>query len=132
MEGSFTRLNSPNRSSLIVNRSLDIYLETKISRNYLKWGTVNVLLLSILLFDLSNKCPYAFSKWYYVEYIAAACLSLSVLYYFAKYFYIWFAFKPVQGTSEQRRLLHFNEGGKFPNLKFCSIPNHIPQGYFYL
>lgn len=56
-----------------------------------------------------------------MEYAAAACLSLSVLYYFTKYFYIWFAFKPVQGTPEQRRLLHFNEGGKFHNLKYVFV-----------
>lgn len=103
---------SPHQSSPIVGKGLDIYLQNKQKRNILKWGTINVLVLSVILFDISNKCPYAFSKWYYVEYVAAAILSLSVLYYFSKYFYFWITFEPLKGTSAQQKLLHFDDGGK--------------------
>lgn len=104
--------SSPSRSP-IVDKSLGIYLQAKTSRSDLKWGTINVVLLSILLFDLSNKCPYAFSKWYYLEYAAAGLLGLSVLYYFSRYFFFWFTFEPINGTQEQRKLLHFDDGGKY-------------------
>lgn len=103
---------SPNRSP-IVEKTLRIHLQTKTSRNDLKWGSINVALLSILLFDISNKCPFAFSNWYYIEYAAAILLGLSVLYYFSRYFFYWFTFEPIKGTQEQRRLLHFSEGGEF-------------------
>ena len=81
---------------------------TKISRECFKWGSVNILLLSIVLFDISNRCPYASSKWYYVEYIAAGLLGLSAFYYFARYFYYLFCLEPVKGSEEQRKLLKFD------------------------
>ena len=64
-------------------------------------------LLSVLLFDISNKCPYSFSQWYYLEYAAAAILGLSVVYYFGRYFYYVFSKEPLRGTEFQRKLLKF-------------------------
>ncbi|XP_035794711.1 transmembrane protein 209-like [Anopheles albimanus] len=94
--------------SPIVNRTLELNLNKKRSRECLRWGTVNVLLLSMLLFDISNKCPYAFSHWYYVEYAAAAILGSSMLYYYGQYFYYLFSAEPIRGTEQQRRLLKFD------------------------
>lgn len=100
------------RKSPIVDKGLQIYLQKKTNRSALKWGSLNIVILSIILFDIKNKCPYAFSNWYYLEYATAVLLGLSVAYYFAKYFYSWLTFEPLKGTSQQRRLLHFDEGGK--------------------
>lgn len=122
LSASFNNNNSINsqnaadtsiyRKSPIVDKGLDINLQKKINRNSMKWGSINTLILSIILYDIKNKCPYSFSNWYYVEYAAAVLLGLSVLYYFLRYFCYWLTFEPLKGTTEQRRLLHFNEGGK--------------------
>ncbi|KAL9700446.1 hypothetical protein quinque_003887 [Culex quinquefasciatus] len=99
---------SPSQRSPLVDNTLDLYLNTRRSRECLKWGSINIGLLSIVLFDISNKCPYSFSPWYYVEYVAAGILGASVLYYFARYFYYLFSKKPLEGTDQQRKLLKFD------------------------
>lgn len=105
--------NSPRQVSAIVQKGLDINLQKKQKRTYLKWGTINVLILSLLLIDITNRCPYAFSNWYYVEYAAAVVLSLSIVYYLCGYLFFWITFEPVKGTAAQQKLLHFDDGGKF-------------------
>lgn len=102
----------PNHSSPIVRKGLDIYLKSKRKRQYLAWGSINAVLLSIIVYDIRNKCPFAYSKWYYVEYAIAAFLGLSVLYYFSKYIFLWLTFKPIRGTQLQRKLLSFEDAGK--------------------
>lgn len=102
---------SPLQSSPIVKKGLEIYLMNKKKRDYLKWGTINAVILSVMMYDIKNKCPFAYSKWYYIEYIVAGFLALSVLYYFIKYMFLWFRFEPIKGTPAQRKLLHFEDGG---------------------
>ncbi|XP_058125014.1 transmembrane protein 209 [Anopheles ziemanni] len=99
---------SPVQCSPILTRTLELNLNKKLSKECLRWGTVNVVLLSVLLFDISNKCPYAFSHWYYVEYAAAAILGTSMVYYFSRYFYYLFSAEPIEGTEQQRRILKFD------------------------
>lgn len=82
------------------------------SRQSLKWGTFHVCLLAVLLFDISNQQPFALSKWYYVECFIAVLVSLSVAYYFGKYFYLLFTVQPLHGTVQQRDLLQFRDGGE--------------------
>lgn len=106
-------LNTSLEQSPIVKNGLKIYLQNKQMRNFMKWGIINIVILVIILFDLSSQCPYAFSKWFYIEYLAAAMVGLSTLYYFSKYFYLWITFEPINGTSEQKHLLHFDDGGNF-------------------
>lgn len=103
---------SPLRASPIVNKGLDTILKNKRKRGYLKWGAINALFLSIVMFDIKNKCQFSYSNWFYTEYVVAGVLSLSLLYYFLKYFYVWLTFEPIRGTPAQRRLLHFDDGGK--------------------
>lgn len=104
--------SSPLQSSPIVRKSLDIFLDNKKKRNYLKWGTINTVILSVLMYDIKNKCPFAYSKWYYIEYVVAGLFALSVLYYFTKFMFLWLTFEPIKGTQAQRKLLHFEDGGK--------------------
>lgn len=107
----FTMSTSPLQSSPLVKKGLDIYLENKNKRNYLKWGTINAVFLAVMMYDIKNKCPFAYSNWYYIEYVAAGLLALSVLYYFIKYIFLWLTFEPIKGTQAQRKLLHFDDGG---------------------
>lgn len=65
------------------------------------------------MYDIKQKCPFAFTKWYYLEYAAAVLLALSVFFYFTKYIYLWLTFEPIKGTQAQRNLLHFEDGGKY-------------------
>lgn len=102
---------SPVQSAPLVKKSLDIYLENKKQRNCIKWGSINALILSVIMYDINKKCPYAHSNWYYIEYGIAGLLALSVFYYFIKYMLIWVQFEPVKGTQAQRKLLHFEDGG---------------------
>lgn len=111
---------SPLQSSPIVKKGLDIYLTNKKKRNYLKWGSMNAVILSVLMYDIKNKCPFAYSKWYYIEYIVAGLFALSVLFYFTKYLFLWLTFEPIKGTQAQRKLLHFDDGGNF-NIDFETI-----------
>uniref|UniRef100_U5EWW8 Putative cytochrome n=1 Tax=Corethrella appendiculata TaxID=1370023 RepID=U5EWW8_9DIPT len=100
---------SPSRKpNEIVNKSLEIHMKTRNNREYLKWGSINILLLSIIIFDINNKCPYVFSRLYYIEYAAAFILACTVIYYFSKYFYNIFSFVPIRGNEAQRELLKFN------------------------
>lgn len=107
---------SPTKASPIVKKGLDIYLKNKQKRGYLKWGSLNAVLFAIVLYDIKNKCPFTFSNWYYVEYVFAGLLSLSVFYYFTKYIYVWLTFEPIKGTPAQRKLLRFDDGGEY----YCS------------
>ena len=78
--------SSPLTHCQVVERGLDLKLRTEKARYCLKWGTINVVLLAALLFDISNKCRSTNSFWWYVEYGLAAIMALSVFACFLKYF----------------------------------------------
>lgn len=92
-----------------MEKSLEFHLRTKKKKECVKWGGINATLLAILVFDISYKCPYSFSKWYYVEYAAIAILSLSVLCYLLKYLFYVLSSEPIKGSEIQRDLLHFDD-----------------------
>ncbi|CAD7003566.1 unnamed protein product [Ceratitis capitata] len=87
-----------------------MHLRAKNAKYSLRWGCVNVLLLAILLFDISNQCPFSRSKWYYVEYVAAVLTGLGAFSCFLKYFLYIFHKDPIVGTKEQKNLLKFDDG----------------------
>lgn len=95
-----------------MERSLDLHLRAKRAKKCLIWGSINIVLLAIILFDIANKCPYAASKWYYVEYAAATILAVTAVSYFLKYIYYMLSKEPVQGTKEQKNLLGFDDNGR--------------------
>ncbi|XP_018795793.1 PREDICTED: transmembrane protein 209 [Bactrocera latifrons] len=97
---------SPNK---LVELSLNMHLRAKLAKESLRWGCLNVVLLAILLFDISNRCPFAHSKWYYAEYIAAVLTGLGAFSSFLKYFLFIFRKNPILGTKEQKNLLKFDE-----------------------
>ena len=95
----------------MVEQSLDLKYRATKAHYYLKWGSFNVIVLAFLMFDISNKCPYAESNWYYVEYAAATIVGLSMLACFLKYFLYVFHTQPVQGTRQQKSLMKFDDNG---------------------
>lgn len=105
------RICSPSDRSDLVDKSLIIQFDNKTSRNALKWGIINVFVLMFLIMDISNRCPFSYSKWFYVEYVAAFLVGISVLYHFGRYFHFLFSFEPIKGTMDQKRLLQFNDAG---------------------
>lgn len=95
--------------SPVVNKSLEVRLWAKFSRDALKWSVVHVGLLGVLIYDVSQKCKYANSKLYWIEYFAIGILACSLLYYLARYLYFSVIWEPVVGTVEQQRLLQFED-----------------------
>lgn len=104
---------SPQHFSPIVKKGIDSYFKNKQRRQYLQWGSINAIILAIILYDIRNQCPPASTRWYYLEYVIGGLLGLSTFYYFSKYIFIWLTFDPIKGTQSQRRLLHFENNGTF-------------------
>lgn len=92
-----------------MEKSLECHLKTKKKKECVKYGLINAFLLAILILDISNKCPYSFSKWYYLEYAAIAILLCSALCYLLKYFFYVLSSQPIKGSEIQRDLLHFDD-----------------------
>uniref|UniRef100_A0A336K9D8 CSON005613 protein n=1 Tax=Culicoides sonorensis TaxID=179676 RepID=A0A336K9D8_CULSO len=100
-------LISPNRT--LLNQSLTRQVINNHKRNCVIFGSINAVLLSIIWFDISQKCPYSFSYWYYCEYAAAGILSLSLIYYILSYMYHRYFVSPLKVTEDQRKLLRLDE-----------------------
>lgn len=99
--------------SPVVNKSLDLRLWAKLSRDALKWSLLHVAVLGVLIYDVSKKCKYADSKLYYIEYFAMLIVGSSLFYYVCRYLYFSFIWEPVVGTVEQKRLLQFDNDASF-------------------
>lgn len=112
---SHSPTSSPLARNPIVDHGLDAQLHAGQLRYSLRWGSINVALLSVVLYDLARMRAAAFGPpvWRSAgAHAAAAVLALSVLYHFTVYFYRRFSLVPVCGTAEQRRLLRFDEGDR--------------------
>lgn len=122
---------SPHSRNQLVDRSLDIQLLAGQCRYFFKWGCINAVLLSIVLYDMAQRqrhqqnCPYASSVgsdaadalaenldwwWHQAEQGLAVLLALSICYNFVRLFYGRLSMQPLRGTVEQRRLLRFDDG----------------------
>lgn len=109
-----------------MEQSLDLKYRATKARYYLRWGSFNVVVLALLMFDISNKCPYAESNWYYVEYALAAFVGLSMLACFLKYFLYIFHTQPVQGTKQQKSLMKFDDNGMY----LCTLRKKFNKNNF--
>lgn len=94
-------------TSPIVDKSLSLNLRLK-RKSSLVYAGINVLLLAIILYDISNKCKFNYSALY-IEYTAVGILILSLVYNTCRYLYNLLIFEPVAGTGDQRRLLGYND-----------------------
>ena len=98
----------------VVEKTLDLFLGAKRRRDAVKWVSINVLLISIVLYDIRSRtfCPFNYSKmWDYIEYSASVILGLSILYYAIIYIYYRFFHETVIFTENQRRLLNVDKKG---------------------
>lgn len=113
--------------SPVVKKSLDLRLWSKISRNALKWSLLHAAILGVLVYDVSNKCKYADSKLYWIEYLLIGIVACSLVYYIVRYIYYSVIWEPVVGTEDQKRLLQFeNKDNSFVIRKKPS-PGHGPS-----
>lgn len=97
-------------SRLNVQESLEHRQKRAEARYYLKWGFINIILLTLICADLWQTCLSMRSTlWYQVEFSVAVCISLSVAACAGKYFW-WLCIDntPLCVTEVQRCLL--NEG----------------------
>lgn len=97
-------MNSP-----VLNKSLQVRLWTKQSRDALKWIVVNSVILSVLVCDVMQQCKFSTSKLYYIEYAAISILCCSIFYHVVRYLYFSAIWEPVVGTVDQKRLLQFDD-----------------------
>ncbi|CAH0550513.1 unnamed protein product [Brassicogethes aeneus] len=83
-------VSRPNRSILdtsnspILERSLLITKKRRNLKNSIFWGSINVCLLAILLYDVSFTCSYYLNFYNYVEYVIIGILTFNVFYHLVK------------------------------------------------
>ncbi|XP_067003995.2 transmembrane protein 209 isoform X2 [Anabrus simplex] len=71
----------------------------------LKWGTINVVLLAIVFYDISDPCP-SYSKWIrYAEVGLAVVFAIGVIFHFCRYLWNTIGVQPVSLTPLQMKLL---------------------------
>ncbi|KRT84066.1 hypothetical protein AMK59_1625 [Oryctes borbonicus] len=82
---------TPNRNVIngvnapLLEKSINQNRKQQQSKHSLIWGTVNVGLLAIILYDLIYTCPLYTSYVQYIEYVGVIILLLNILYHFGKY-----------------------------------------------
>lgn len=92
--------------SPVLKKSLDVRLRTKLSRDAFKYSLVNSLVIGVILYDVSRRCP---DSWLWIEYLALGINVLSLLYYLGRFLYFSITWEPVVGTEAQKRLLQFDD-----------------------
>ncbi|GJQ80784.1 hypothetical protein Trydic_g9375 [Trypoxylus dichotomus] len=82
---------TPNRNVIngvnapLLEKTINQKRKQQQSKYSLIWGTVNVALLAIILYDLAYTCPLYTSYILYLEYVGAIILLLNILYHFGRY-----------------------------------------------
>lgn len=93
----------------MVTNTVKLRFQLKQRRDSLFWAFFCICLLCIIAYDLRDRCPFSFSKLYYIEYGAATILLLSLFYNSLRYVYYVFSAKSIHGDFEQRTLLGFSD-----------------------
>lgn len=107
-----------------VQESLEHRQKRVEARNYLKWGFINIILLTLISFDLWQTClSMRNSLWYQTEFSVAICISLSAAACVGKYFW-WLLLDsaPLCVTEVQRCLLDEGNDNTFQSVKNLSKP----------
>ncbi|KAH8257171.1 hypothetical protein KR038_005168, partial [Drosophila bunnanda] len=98
--------SSPLSRNPVVQRSLDLRFRSAQARYYLKWCSINVVILSLLLLDIWQACRSVYRTYYFMaECTVTAVVGLSALACFGKYLWLWCGGDQVMGTDIQKRLL---------------------------
>lgn len=94
------------RHSPLLERSLTINRNRRSMKNDFLWGTFNFVVLLIVLYDLSESCPFYVNYFLYAEYILVIILTLNLFYHVIKVVKYSLSFpEPVSITHEQKILL---------------------------
>ncbi|KAI8041853.1 transmembrane protein 209 [Drosophila gunungcola] len=119
---------SPLSRNPVVQRSLDLRLRSAQARHYLKWCSINVLLLALLLFDMWQACRSVYrTYWFLAECTITTLIALSALACFGKYLWLWFGGDQVIGTDSQKCLLDGREENSFRTV--CARAVMKPRSY---
>ncbi|KAH8380194.1 hypothetical protein KR009_009440, partial [Drosophila setifemur] len=106
--------SSPLSRNPLVQRSLDLRLRSSQASHYLKWCSINLVLLSMLLFDIWKTCRSAQDSFCFkAECCAATLVCLSTVACFGKYVWLWVGGDPVVGTDSQKCLLDGKDDNSF-------------------
>lgn len=106
--------NQRLKMNSVVEKTLDLMLGAKKRREALTWVSINILLVSIVLYDFRSRafCPSNSSRiWDYIEGAASVILGCSILYYAIIYIYYRFFYESVTFNENQRRLLNVDKKG---------------------
>lgn len=98
----------------VVDKSLDAYLSVKKGQNALKWGTLNLVLLSIIVFDLMKEKDFDWKQnndkliIFAIELLALLILSISLFANFVTFIKCNYFVDLVVGSEQQRNLLNLD------------------------
>ncbi|KAK9745681.1 Cytochrome B561, N terminal [Popillia japonica] len=82
---------TPNRNVIngvkapLLEKAISQKRKQQQSKSSLIWGTVNIGLLGIILYDILHTCPLHTSYIQYIEYVGAIILLLNIVYHFGRY-----------------------------------------------
>lgn len=93
------------KSHKIVDRALDLHLGEQKRKSAIRWSALNVILLSILTFDIYSTALYYDLLFYYIEMIACIILSISLIKNILTYLYYTFFVDQVVCENEDQRIL---------------------------
>lgn len=93
------------KSHLLVDKALDLHLGEQKRKSAIRWSAFNIILLSILTFDIHTTAMYYDLVFYYIEIIACTILTVSLIKNILTYFYYTFFVDQVVCDNEDQRIL---------------------------
>lgn len=126
---SFTEGNT----SGILERSLILNRKRHKIKDSLFWFIVNTVVLSLLVYDLSQTCPMYLNYYHYIEYSLVIIFTLNVLFYLGKITKLYFtSTDQIHINLEQKKLLGVKDSD--PNYKIITplktnsnLPSPVPS-----
>lgn len=94
-----------NKSNKIIDKALDLQMGEKKRKSAIKWTTFNVILLSILTFDIYKTAKHYDLLFYYIEFAACIILTISLLKNSLTFLYYTFFVEQIVCDNEDQRLL---------------------------
>lgn len=98
----------------LVDKSLNVYLSAKKRQNALKWGTLNMVLLSIIVFDLMKEKDVYWKDnndklvIFAIEILALIILTISLSANFVTFIKCNYFVDIVVGSEQQKNLLNLD------------------------
>lgn len=124
---------SPNRSlnqanvSTVLEKSLILNKKRHAIRDALFWFGVNVVLVAVLIYDVSQTCPLYFNFYHYLEYGLITLFTLNIVFYIAKIIKLYLTSSDqIVVTVEQKKLLGVKNSD--PNYKIIT-PIKTPASF---